>query len=111
MPFEFLFAFDTAEVVCFAFMFDLVSGGLFVQTHAADRISGHYVTNSLSGLLFSKMWVGMGNWATTLKLLVMRNIASFRVFLRHVIERLLRVDSWCFHASTHPPKNSSESIS
>ena len=66
--------------------------------------------NSLRGLTSSRMCLGMGNWATTLKPFVMRKTALSRVLLRHSIKRLLHLDSWCFQVSTKLSKKSFESI-
>ena len=44
IPFESLLAFHTTEIVCFSFMFDVEFGCFFVQNHAANRISRHYLT-------------------------------------------------------------------
>jgi hypothetical protein len=41
VSFEFLFAFDAAEIVCFSVVSYLVFCRLFVQNYAADRISRH----------------------------------------------------------------------
>jgi hypothetical protein len=41
IPLEFLFAFYTAEMICFAIMANLIFGCLFVQNHTTDRIPRH----------------------------------------------------------------------
>ena len=41
VSFEFLFAFDAAEIVCFSVVGDFVFRRLFVQNYATDRISRH----------------------------------------------------------------------
>jgi len=82
-----------------------------LQKKARARVKGACMrANILSGLVSSRMCLGMGNWATTLKPLVMRNTALSRVFLRHSIKRLSHVDCWRFQASTKLSKNFSESI-
>jgi hypothetical protein len=41
VPLEFFFACETAEVVCFAVVGDFEFSGVFVEDHAANRISKH----------------------------------------------------------------------
>jgi hypothetical protein len=67
-------------------------------------------TKFLNGLVSLRMFLGMGNWATTLTPLVMRKTAELIVCLQQLIERLAHVDSWCSQASMNLFRNSFDSI-
>ena len=43
IPFESLLAFHTTKIVCFSFMLNLKFSSLYVQNHATNRISRHYL--------------------------------------------------------------------